>query len=122
MFNRKKRDRNYLEQVPGRNPDFAWKEDEKGFVTVDMIHRGLFDKLAQTLFVTPKVSHIHLDAFGSFVWKQIDGERDLVEIGRLVKEEFGDKAEPLYERLAKFFDTLENSHFISFEKRSAAGR
>ena len=122
MFNRKKRSENYLEQVPRRNPDFAWKEDEKGFVTVDMIHRGLFDKLAQTLFVTPKVSHIHLDAFGSFVWKQIDGERDLVEIGRLVKEEFGDKAEPLYERLAKFVDTLENSHFRSYETYGAAGR
>ena len=118
----KGKDRNYLEQIPVRNPDFPWKENDQGIVTVDMVHSGFFAALARKLWVTPKVSHIKLDRFGSFVWKQIDGERDLVEIGRLVKEEFGDKAEPLYERLAKFFDTLENSHFISFEKRSAAGR
>jgi len=84
---------------------------------VDMVHKGLFDKLAQKLWITPKVSHIKLDRFGSFVWKQIDGSRSLIEIGILVKEEFGDKAEPLYERLAKYFDMLKNNRFVSYRKQ-----
>lgn len=117
MFGRKKQGRNYLELIPQRNPGYSWKENEKGIVTVDMPHRGIFDKAAQHLFVTPAVSHIRLDALGSFIWKQIDGERDLVEIGRLVKAEFGEKAEPLYERLARYFETLKSNHFISYRQK-----
>ena len=64
----------------------------------------------------PKVSHIKLDCFGSFVWKQIDGNRNLIEIGVMVKEEFGEKCEPLYERLAKYFEMLKNNKFVEFRR------
>lgn len=107
--------KNYLEQVPVRNPQFHWKENEKGIVTVDMVNRGFFNRIAQSLFMAPKVSHIRLDAFGSFVWKQIDGERNLIEIGELVREEFQEKAEPLYERLAQYFHTLNERQFVSMK-------
>ena len=50
---------------------------------------------------------------GSFVWPLIDGEKDITEIGKTVKEHFGEKAEPLYERLAKYFQILESYGFIS---------
>ena len=110
------KDKNYLEQIPVRNPGFPWKENEQGIVTVDMVHRGFFQMLAQKLWVTPKVSHIKLDCFGSFVWKQIDGNRNLIEIGVMVKEEFGEKCEPLYERLAKYFEMLKNNKFVEFKR------
>ena len=42
----KLKDKNYLEQIPVRNPDFTWKENEQGTVTVDMVHRGFFPMLA----------------------------------------------------------------------------
>ena len=90
MLGKRKSGQNYLEQIPERNPKLTWKEDESGIVILDMVHQGLFDKIAQGLFATPKVSHIRLEAFGSFIWKQIDGQRDLAEIGALVKAEFGD--------------------------------
>ena len=35
-----------------------------------------------------------------------------------VKEKFGDEAEPLYERLAKFFQILESYNFIMFREQS----
>ena len=60
----------------------------------------------------PKISYIHLDEFGSFVWRQIDGERDIIKIGEAVKEHFGEKAEPLYERLAQYFKILESYGFV----------
>ena len=113
-FNKKK-DQNYLEKVPVRNPEFSWKEDGQGIVTVDMVHKGIFDKLAQKLWVTPKVSHVKLDRFGSFVWKQIDGSRS-IDIGVLVREEFADQAEPLYERLAEFVKMLRDNRFVTFGK------
>ena len=114
-FNKKK-DHNYLEKVPVRNPEFSWKEDGQGIVTVDMVHKGIFDKLAQKLWVTPKVSHVKLDRFGSFVWKQMDGSRNIIDIGALVREEFGEQAEPLYERLAKFVKMLRDNRFVIFSK------
>ena len=73
LLGKRKSSRNYLEQIPERNPKLTWKEDQSGIVILDMVHRGLFDKIAQGLFATPKVSHIRLEAFGSFIWKQIDG-------------------------------------------------
>ena len=112
----KRKDQNYLEKVPARNPEFAWKEDDQGMVTVDMVHKGIFDRLAQKLWVTPKVSHVKLDRFGSFVWKQMDGSRNIIDIGTLVREEFGEQAEPLYERLAKFVKMLRDNRFVIFSK------
>ena len=85
-------------------------------MTVDMMHKGIFDKLAQKLWVTPRVSHVKLDRFGSFVWKQMDGNRNIIAIGALVREEFGDQAEPLYERLAKFVKMLRDNRFVIFGK------
>ena len=114
-FNKKK-DHNYLEKIPVRNPEFSWKEDGQGIVTVDMVHKGIFDKLAQKLWVTPKVSHVKLDRFGSFVWKQMDGNRNIIDIGVLVREEFADQAEPLYERLAEFVKMLRDNRFVTFGK------
>lgn len=114
-FNKKK-DHNYLEKVPVRNPEFSWKEDGQGIVTVDMVHKGIFDKLAQKLWVTPKVSHVKLDRFGSFVWKQMGGNRNIIDIGVLVREEFADQAEPLYERLAEFVKMLRDNRFVTFGK------
>ena len=34
---------------------------------------------------------------GSFVWPLMDGEKDIVTLGTMVKAHFGEKAEPLYE-------------------------
>ena len=64
MLGKRKSGQNYLEQIPERNPKLTWKEDESGIVILDMVHQGLFDKIAQGLFATPKVSHIRLEAFG----------------------------------------------------------
>lgn len=109
--------RNYLEFVPVRNEAIAWSADEKGRVTLDVENRGAFNRIAQKVFKKPRISHIHLDELGSFVWPLIDGEKNILSLGTKVKEEFGEKAEPLYPRLAKFFQVLESYHFIVMEKK-----
>lgn len=113
----KKNGKNYLEWIPVKNPEFKWTEDAKGIVTVDMVHKGIFDKIAQKIFFTPEVSHIKLDQYGSFVWKQIDGSRDLIGIGQMVGDKFGENAEPLYERLSRYFETLKNNKFVIMKKK-----
>ncbi len=109
-----KKKENYLDYIPKHNALFEWSEDKKGKVTVKVLNRGLYNRIAQIFFKRPKYSNIELDEFGSYVWKQIDGVRNVYEIGSLVKEHFGDKAEPLYERLAKFITILRNNGYVVY--------
>ena len=106
---------NYLEKTPVKNENIQWKQDENGAVTLEIENTGFFNKIAQKFFKKPKVSYVHLDENGSFLWPLIDGEKSILELGVLVKEHFGEKAEPLYERLAKYFQILESYKFISFK-------
>lgn len=106
---------NYLERIPERSSDIAWETDENGKVTLEIENTGWANRIAQAVFKRPKISYVHLDENGSFVWPLIDGERDIVAIGRSVKEHFGEKAEPLYERLAQFFRILDSYRFIRWK-------
>ena len=105
---------NYLERVPKRNQAINWKADDKGIITLEIENTGVMNRVCQKLFKKPKISYIHLDETGSFVWPLIDGKRDITELGKFVEEHFGEKAHPLYERLAQYFKILESYGFIKF--------
>ena len=106
---------NYLERIPVRNALINWSCDADGIVTLEIENTGFFNTIAQKFFKKPKISYVHLDKTGSFVWPLIDGETDILTLGESVKKEFGDEAEPLYERLAKFFQILSSYNFINFK-------
>lgn len=98
-------------------PDrIKWSADDEGIITLDIENTGVFNRVAQKFFKKPKVSHVHLDKMGSFVWPLLDGEKDIVSIGVLVKEHFGEEAEPLYERLAKYFQILDSYSFVEWKE------
>ncbi len=107
--------KNYLECIPLRNDNLKWSYDDAGIVTLEIENTGLFNKFAQKFFKKPKVSYVHLDEMGSFVWPLLDGEMDIIKIGECVKQHFGEKADPLYERLAKYFQILESYNFVYFK-------
>ena len=106
---------NYLERKPSRPEGISWSVDEKGIVTLDIENTGVFNRIAQKILKKPKVTHIHLDKTGSFVWPLLDGEKTIIELGKDVAAEFGEKANPLYERLAKYFQILDSYHFIEWK-------
>ena len=81
-------------------------------VTLEIENKGVWNTIFQKLLKKPRISYIHLDEIGSFVWPLIDGEKTITEIGKAVENRFGDKANPLYERLVKYFRILESYHFI----------
>lgn len=105
---------NYLEKVPAHNPAIGWSTDENGVVTLEIENKGLFNRLAQKLLKKPKVTYIHLDENGSFVWPLIDGHTSILELGKAVDAHFGEAAHPLYERLARFFQILDSYKFITW--------
>lgn len=106
---------NYLEKTPVRTEGIEWSKDEEGVVKLEIVNKGVFNFIAQKLFKRPKISYIHLDEMGSFVWPLLDGEKDIYEIGKLVEAEFGEKANPLYERLATYFRILESYKFVGWK-------
>ena len=108
----KKKDENYLDYIYDKNPEFQWKERENGIVVVEVKWTGFFNRIAQKVFNRPEKSEIALDEIGSFVWHQIDGKRDLYEISNLMKEEFGEDIEPVYERLFTFIGIMNDHNFI----------
>lgn len=105
---------NYLERIPIRNEKFAWSDDN-GKITLEIENKGVWNKIAQKLFKKPKISYVHLDEMGSFIWPLLDGEKNIIDIGKKVEENFGDEAKPLYERLAKYFQILESYNFVITE-------
>lgn len=109
---------NFLEFVPERSKQLRWSAAEDGLITLDIENTGILNRLCQRFLHKPKYTHIHLDRVGSFVWPLIDGKKNIIELGKTVRQEFGQEAEPLYERLAKYFQVLESYHFIQLKKEN----
>lgn len=105
---------NYLDYIPKKTDKIQWRELDNRLIQIIKPRNSLLDKVVRKLFFTPDKFVIDLDEIGSFIWKQIDGERSIYEISQLVKEEFGEDAEPLYERLIQYMNVLKNNGFVKF--------
>ncbi|MFZ2258341.1 MAG: PqqD family peptide modification chaperone [Clostridiaceae bacterium] len=85
-------------------------EDEAGIITVmekqDHKIQGLFRRLK---FRIPEHKKTELDDYGSFVFKNINGELTVADLGLKLKDHFGPAIEPLYDRLTVYLKYLEQS-------------
>ena len=111
-----KKEENYLSRVPVRADGIGWSADEEGIVTLHIDNKGIMCRITQLRMKKPKVSHVHLDEIGSFLWLQIDGEKDLCAISEPFSEKFGERVEPLYDRLSQFFSILASNRFIKWKE------
>lgn len=108
---------NVLDLIPVQSQKFKSEIDETGKVTIFVENKGLFNWIAQKLLNKPKVSQVHLEDFGCFIWKQIDGIKSVKEIADLVHQEFGEKADPLYPRISMYMNTLLTYEFIEWKNK-----
>lgn len=108
--------KNFLDYVPCCNPLYTWDADEQGIVTVHVVNQGFYNRLAQKLFKRPRISHIRLDEYGSFVWQQMDGKRTVYQISGLLGERFGKEAEPVLDRLVEYLRILYQNKLIGYVK------
>lgn len=104
---------NYLEFIPVHAKNLKYDVTD-GKVTIYQENTGLFNRIAQIIWKKPKVSQIHLDEMGNFIWPHINGENSIMDIAALIKEKYGDKAEPLYNRVVQYFRTLVSCGFVEF--------
>lgn len=115
---RKKGEVNYLDFIPVKSTKYAYTYDQNDIAVIIVPHKTIYDKFAQKLFKTPAESKISLDKYGSFVWKLIDSKNSIYDISIEVKNKFGDEAEPLYNRLIKYFQILEDQRFVKIQKEN----
>lgn len=134
MGKKNKEQKNYLDFVPIKNVEFQYEDsaasaetdaagcsDGHRAVILFVENKGVFNWIAQKFFHRPRVTQVHLDKMGNFIWPLMDGEKSIYEIAAFVKNEFGEEAEPLYERLVQYMKTLESYGFIRFGSEAGAG-
>lgn len=115
MSKKIKKSDNFLDLVPVKNESKQWKFNDDNMVQIIIPRDGILDKIVRVIFKTPKVMKIDLDDLGTTVWTAIDGKKTVEEIGKIVKLKFGEKAEPLYQRLGTYINILRNNKFITLE-------
>ena len=111
---KKKNDKNYLDQIPVRNPEIEYKTDENGQVTVFIEWKGFYHRIAQKFFHRPRVSDIKLDDYGSFIWLAIDNHKDVHRLSAELDAMFPDMEKSLA-RLIKFLEILHDNHLIQWK-------
>ena len=116
---KKKKQQNYLDLIPERASELSWSKDEEGIITLEVENTGVFNRIAQKLFKRPKYTKVHMEKYGSFLWPLIDGERTVMELADLQKEEFGEEVEPLYPRVVKYMQIMESYNFIKLKEEKA---
>ena len=111
---------NLLNLIPVQNVKCEVQED--GLV---VLFKPKFSNSLLVKHVLPRMKHpcykIKLDDIGSFFWLKCDGTRTVQEIAELHKKKFGEKVEPLYERLTQFLASLEKNRFIILKGKELSG-
>jgi hypothetical protein len=93
----------------------AWEKTGDGHITLiyPKFRGRLLQKYLLPLLAKPNF-RIRLDDYGSFIWMRCDGQTDVVRIAIEIRAEFGERVEPVYERIGLFLKRMESEHFISF--------
>lgn len=107
--------KNYLDYVPAKNEEIQWEQTEEGRIVIRRANKKWMERLTQLLLKKPKITYIELETYGQFIWPLIDGQRTVYDIAQLVKAEFGDDAEPLYDRLVAYFRSMDSNHLIQLK-------
>lgn len=115
MKSKEKKNDNFMLYVPHYNNKIEWKK-KNGRVILIFHHNKLIEKFIRIFVKKPETTTLELDEMGSAVWNLIDGKKNIYEIGQIMKDKFGDKVEPLYERLIMFIRYLNKRGWIYFSR------
>jgi len=109
---------NTLDLHPIRLMESEKRDEDTLSILLPRFKNSLANKLFQPRWKQEFI-RIKLDAFGSAVWEQLDGEQSTGGICSKLKETFPEKLIPLEEteeRVSKFLSLLYQQRFISFKE------
>ena len=111
---KKGKEDNFLNYIPIRKHDKF--EEKDGKVKLIISHNKIPEIILRWLVKKSKVSDVEFDELGSTVWLLIDGKNTVQDIGLKVKEKFGQKCEPVFDRLTPYLRYLDRRAWITFER------
>ena len=120
FFKRRKilKQANTLDLHPMRLMDYEKRDEDTLNILLPRFKNSLANKLFQPRWKEEFIK-IKLDAFGSAIWEQLDGNQSTGEICGKIKETFPEKLQPIEEteeRVSKFLSQLYQQRFISFSE------
>lgn len=116
MAKKKRKERNLLDLVPEKLCESAFDEEGRTIILAPRF-KSRFGKKIFEPFIKDKYVKIHLDKIGTFVWNEIDGQKDVFELSKLLKEKFGEEIDPVYERIGKFLAIMKVNNFIKLKEK-----
>lgn len=114
MARLKLNDQNLLDLIPIQTVDWEMKPDGTVFLRKPKFKNSFLKKII-TYIGKSSDYKIHLDEFGTYVWKRCDGIHKLQQIGESLRQEFGERIEPVYERLGAFIKILASQKCITYK-------
>lgn len=112
MKNSNRKKDNFMLYIPEHRHDM-WEVRNKKVLLI-FHHKRFAERLARWLVKKPYVSDIELDELGSATWQLIDGKNTVYDIAQRLTENFGEKCQPINERLIMYLRYLNKKGWIRF--------
>ena len=106
---------NYLELTPKRIYEHEIEPSGKVSVLVPKFRNKFLVSVFMKRLKSPYIK-AKLDEFGSLTWIEMDGSKKVIDISKILTDKFGDKVQPVNERLTKFLTQLYKYNFITFKE------
>lgn len=109
-----KNNEDVLNLVFKKNENIEYKVNDSGIVIIQEKQDHKIQRVFRKLrFKIPMYKNIELDECGSFIFLQVDGNKNVKELGEILESKYGEESHPLYERLLLFLNHIEvNCHYI----------
>ena len=104
---------NLLDVSPVRLAEWTEKSGHVIIVRPKSLRAGPLGLIDLVLYLL-SARRIRLDAFGSFAWTRLDGERSVAQVVALLREEFGEKVEPAEERVGHLVRVFRREGFVAY--------
>ena len=105
---------NLLDLTPRR--EVTWEQGDDGNVTLVRERPRVRSPRSLGRWVSFMMAppRIRLDDVGSYAWLLMDGSTDVRELAELVGAQFGDRVEPVGQRLGHLIRVLRRERFVSY--------
>ena len=105
---------NLLDMIPVREAD--WQVDADDRITLLRARPDRRGRRGFTVWLSSMMgpSRVRLDEVGSFTWRHIDGQTDVRTLCGRLQDEFGDRVEPVHERLGQLIRILRRERLVSY--------
>ncbi len=109
-----RRELNLLTVRPKRLREF--ERNDRGMAVI-LVPRFGDNRLGRWLMKRVKHPYhrLTLDEVGTFAWDRFDGRTPVKEIASEMEDKFGEKVQPVYDRLGLFLNQLSRARIISLE-------